>query len=67
MTSTEKKYKAAFMDLLQQYAEDVIEFSENSRSYCGDSCPIIGACPFRNKANFDCYEEIFKWYVENSK
>lgn len=67
MTYTNDQLKAAFMDLLQNYAEDVIEFSEETRSYCGDSCPVIGACPFHNKANFDCYEEILKWYVENAQ
>lgn len=67
MTDNEKKYKAAFMDLLASYADDVNEFTETERSYCGDCCPLIGMCPFKHdpEQDSDCAEEIFKFYVEN--
>ncbi|MBQ4495136.1 MAG: hypothetical protein II968_05150 [Selenomonadaceae bacterium] len=63
-----RKYKAAFMDLLASYADDVNELTETQASYCGDCCPLIGACPFNHDPEQDsaCAEEIFKFYVENS-
>lgn len=67
MTEAEK-YKAAFMDLLASYADDVNELTETQASYCGDCCPFIGMCPFNHDPEQDsaCAEEIFKFYVENS-
>lgn len=68
MTDTERKYKAAFMDLLASYADDVNELTETQASYCSDCCPLICNCPFNHdpEQDYDCAEEIFKWYVENS-
>lgn len=72
MTNTEKKFKAAFMTLLSDYASNIVDLIYRE-SFC-DVCPLQkhqwGDCSLDLKDKDDpdaCREQIFKWYVEESK
>lgn len=79
MTDTERRYKAAFMALLEDYQNDVCEY--DSYDYCYNCCPsrseFYNGCPGHTlseedgfvTSDFDfdkCREAIFKWYVEKA-
>ena len=79
MTNTERKYKKAFMALLEDYRGDVWERAVHN--YCHGACPFMDmfdiGCPGRVQGhecgiafadyNYNrCREAIFKWYVEKA-
>lgn len=81
MTDTERKYKAAFMALLEHYRHDVYEY--DYYDYCHSCCPFrdefdngCPACVYEEYHDSDydayeidedkCREEIFNWYVEKA-
>ena len=70
MTDTEKKYKAAFMSLLSDYASNIVD-SVYIDSFC-QVCPLQkhqwGGCSLGledKDAPDTCREQIFNCYVEN--
>lgn len=72
MTDTEKKYKAAFMSLLSDYASNIVDLIYRE-SFC-DVCPLHkyqwGGCSLGLEDKDDpdtCREQIFKCYTENAK
>ena len=75
MTDTEKKFKSAFMALLDDMECACLDIPRPKSDFCSNWCPFGDKClvpsdefeedwePLSKKS---CAEAIFNWYMENS-